>query len=263
MTGKSGCRLPPWGDSHPEAPPPRIWTAGRVTSSLDVARELAEEGRLEVWDSVIVESQSAGRGQLRRNWISPPGNLYAALRLPLSPPFEDSAASVATGGLFVGALRGLGWPVWLKWPNDLVLTPDGAPRKIGGILLEEREGILLAGVGVNITNSPEPSVLRKDAAMPAASLAGPADFPPLAENLWRQLVKHAYSIYSANNDFSEHWRNEAERFLLWKDRTVVFTDDQGTVSGRLAGLAFSGGVRLCFDGKMSEFSGGTLHLPYP
>jgi BirA family biotin operon repressor/biotin-[acetyl-CoA-carboxylase] ligase len=234
---------------------------GRVTSSLDVALELAEEGRLKVWDSLIVESQSAGRGQLRRNWVSPPGNLYAALRLPLSPPFEGSAASVAAGGIFVGALRELGCPVWLKWPNDLVLTPDDAPRKIGGILLEERDGILLAGVGINIASSPDPSVLRKDAAMPAASLAGTAEFTPLAENLWQRLVKQVYSIYSADNDFSGHWKKEAERFLLWKDREVALTDERGTVRGRLAGLAFSGGVRLYFDGKMREFSGGALHLP--
>jgi BirA family biotin operon repressor/biotin-[acetyl-CoA-carboxylase] ligase len=222
---------------------------------------LAEKGRLRVWDSLIAESQSAGRGQLRRNWISPPGNLYAALRLPLSPPFEGSAASVATGGIFAGALRELGWPVWLKWPNDLVLTPDGAPRKIGGILLEEREGILLAGVGINITSAPDPSVLRKDAAMPAASLGGFTDFPPLAENLWRQLVKHAYSIYGGDDGFSGHWKNEAERLLLWKDREVAFTDERGTVRGRLAGLTFSGGVRMYLDGKMREFSSGALHLP--
>jgi BirA family biotin operon repressor/biotin-[acetyl-CoA-carboxylase] ligase len=261
VTGKSGCRLPSRGDRCSGILLPRIRTAGHVTSSLDVARKLAEEGRLEVWDSLIAESQSAGRGQLRRSWFSPPGNLHAALRLPLSPPFDGSAASVAAGGLFVGALRELGWSVWLKWPNDLVLTHHGLPRKVGGILLEERDGILLAGVGVNIASAPELSALRKDAAMPAASLAGAADSPPLAENLWQQLVKHAYSMYSADNDFSGCWKNEAERFLLWKDREVAFTDERGTVRGRLAGLAFSGGVRLCFDGKTGEFSGGSLHLP--
>lgn len=261
MTGRSGCRLLSRGGCHPEAPLPRVWTTGRVTSCLDVALELAGEGCLRVWDSLIAESQSAGRGQLRRNWISPPGNLYAALRLPLSPPFDGSAASVATGGLFAGALRELGWPVWLKWPNDLVLTPDGAPRKIGGILLEEREGILLAGVGINIASAPDPSVLRKDAAMPAASLAAFTGFPLLAENLWQQLVKHAYSIYAADDDFSGRWKDGAERFLLWKGREVAFTDERGTVRGRLAGLAFSGGIRMCLDGKAGEFLGGALHHP--
>jgi BirA family biotin operon repressor/biotin-[acetyl-CoA-carboxylase] ligase len=120
---------------------------------------------------------------------------------------------------------------------------------------------LLAGVGINTASAPDPSLLRKDAAMPAASLAGFADFPLSAENMWQQLVKHAYSVYTSDDDFSGHWRSETERLLLWKDRSVAFTDERGTVRGRLAGLAFSGGVRLSLDGKMKEFSDGALHLP--
>ncbi|MDR2574476.1 MAG: biotin--[acetyl-CoA-carboxylase] ligase [Desulfovibrio sp.] len=236
-------------------------TTGKVTSCLDAALELTEENRLEIWDSLIAESQSAGRGQLRRNWFSPPGNLYAVLRLPLTPPFASSAASIATGGLLAGALRKMGWPVWLKWPNDLVLLPDGMPRKIGGILLEERKGILLAGVGINITSSPPPPALRKEAAMPAASLAEFADSPPLAESLWRRLVKHVCSIYTEDQTFSVRWRREAEQLLLWRNQRVALTDEQGTLYGVLAGVALSGGICLRVDGKMREFLNGALHLP--
>lgn len=107
---------------------------------------LAGRGWLEPWDSVLAVSQTAGRGQLRRQWVSPPGNVYAALRLPLTPPFDGTAAAPVMGMLLAQGLRQGGWPIWLKWPNDLVLCgADGIPRKLAGILLEERGGVLLAG----------------------------------------------------------------------------------------------------------------------
>lgn len=233
-----------------------------MTSSLDIAFVMAEEGRLAVWDSLLVESQSAGRGQLRRDWISPSGNLYATLRLPVSPPFEASAASVATGALFAKALCELGWPVLLKWPNDLVLTRDGTARKFGGILLEERRGVLLAGVGINIVNAPEASVLRKDAAVPATSLGEFADSPPEAKNLWQQLVKCVYSMYAEGDPFSGSWKNEAERLLLWKDCQVALIEGRTILRGRLTGLNPAGSVCLSMDGEMREFSGGALHLQH-
>lgn len=48
--------------------------------------------------SVLALSQRSGRGQLGRNWVSPEGNVYAALRLPQSHPFTGTAAAPAVGG---------------------------------------------------------------------------------------------------------------------------------------------------------------------
>ena len=117
---------------------PRIWRFGEVGSCLDTAANLAARAWLAPWDSVQVVSQTAGRGQLRRQWHSPAGNVYAALRLPLVPPFDGTAAAPAVGALLAEALAVDGWQVRLKWPNDLVLcTSEAEPRKLAGILLEE------------------------------------------------------------------------------------------------------------------------------
>ena len=74
---------------------------------------LSGRGRLKIWDSVQAVSQTSGRGQLRRSWVSPPGNIYAALRLPVQPPFDGTAAAPAMGLLLACALRAEGWPVLL------------------------------------------------------------------------------------------------------------------------------------------------------
>lgn len=123
---------------------PEVWRFGEVSSALDVGHTLARRGLLAPWQSVLVSSQRQGRGQLRRNWVSPAGNIYAALRLPMQEPFASSAASTVTGAMLAAALGKLGFEVRLKWPNDLAVLDGDTPAKVAGILLEERAGVLLA-----------------------------------------------------------------------------------------------------------------------
>jgi BirA family biotin operon repressor/biotin-[acetyl-CoA-carboxylase] ligase len=46
-----------------------------------------------------------------------------------------------------------GRPARLKWPNDVML----AGRKAGGVLLESRQGFVVAGIGVNAAVDPSES----------------------------------------------------------------------------------------------------------
>lgn len=243
--------------------PPFVWRFGEVSSSLDVAFLLSGRGWLDVWDSVQAVSQTSGRGQLRRRWVSPPGNIYAALRLPSLPPFDGTAAAPATGLLLACALRAEGWPVLLKWPNDLVLSLPEGPRKLAGILLEERGGVLLAGIGVNVSFAPPDNALRADAALRAASLDRhpvPGRPAPLAEELWQRLVKHVHSAYNNGHSLSEQWKTRAEQLLLWRGRDVELIDGGRSVRGRLEGLTPAGGLRLLRNGRCEEWLSGSLRL---
>ncbi len=242
---------------------PFVWRFGEVSSSLDVAFLLSGRGWLDVWDSVQAVSQTSGRGQLRRHWVSPPGNIYAALRLPSLPPFDGTAAAPAMGLLLACALRAEGWPVLLKWPNDLVLSPPDGPRKLAGILLEERGGVLLAGIGVNVSFAPPDNALRADAALRAASLDRhpvPGRPAPLAEELWQRLVKHVHSAYNNGHSLSEQWKTRAEQLLLWRGRDVELIDGGRSVRGRLEGLTPAGGLRLLRNGRCEEWLSGSLRL---
>ena len=243
---------------------PSIWYFDEVSSCLDVARLLVRDGRLSVWDSAIAASQTSGRGQMRRTWISPRGNIYASLRLPMSHPFDTSAAAPAVGLLLTKALRQTGYPVLLKWPNDVVLKTDGSVFKVGGILLEERSGVLIAGIGINVQSAPPADLLRREAAMPAASLASSSALRPRACpkpcELWRMLVMRMFSEYNdAKTEFNSAWRREAEAILLWRHEHVEVRDGSNTVCGVLEGLGSDGGLLLRHDGLNEEFFGGDLH----
>lgn len=96
---------------------------------------------------LAAEEQTAGRGRRGRRWHSPRGaGITFSLAAPIRRPLRELAAlSLVAGVAAARALRALGAPVALKWPNDLL----AADAKLGGILVETRGGIAVIGVGVN------------------------------------------------------------------------------------------------------------------
>ena len=106
--------------------------------------------------------QTAGRGRRGRAWVAPPGG---SLAFSLLWKFTRGAAMLSGLSLAVGvaaarALEKCGAPgVQLKWPNDLLAPKNGAPAKLGGILIEltggtggagGKSGAALAVIGIGI-----------------------------------------------------------------------------------------------------------------
>jgi BirA family biotin operon repressor/biotin-[acetyl-CoA-carboxylase] ligase len=127
---------------------------------MDEVFALVEKDILPEWGSVIAVSQDCGRGQLRRAWKSPPGNVYGSLRLPnhssrldLWGDCMDGLIPLVAGYVFCVALEQMGAQVRLKWPNDFVFRE----RKVGGMLIEERGDVRVLGVGINLASCPDDS----------------------------------------------------------------------------------------------------------
>ncbi|OPY11414.1 MAG: Bifunctional ligase/repressor BirA [Syntrophus sp. PtaU1.Bin005] len=124
------------------------------SAAFSLGHSGAEEGTV-----VIADSQSQGRGRLRRPWQSPPGrNLYTSILL--KPPIEPAVAPQLTllAGVAVADLLSTYCPgsIRLKWPNDVQI--EG--KKVCGILTEMRtsgHGIdyVVVGIGINVN-------IRKD-----------------------------------------------------------------------------------------------------
>lgn len=271
--------------------PALTYIAGSSTSSFAVAWELLGDDLLPEWGAVLCARQTRGRGQLRRTWHSPRGNLYVTFRLPDAPALRGDAASLVTGWLLAKAFRELGFPLTLKWPNDLMLNERS---KVGGLLLEEKNGVILAGLGVNLAEAPSARQLREDHAVTAAIL-----FPPLPDEkdpyrsgpesagqfaarpagitcaseeplapfpLWRLLVSQVILEYSrsvTNNGFSE-LLGRMDEVLAWRGRDVVLQETDGsTRAGRFLGLGPGGGLVLrTGHGEEREFFSGSLLLSH-
>lgn len=255
--------LPPGGAPAPSATgsaPPSVIICGPCTSSLDVAHALAAAGALPEWGAVLAVSQRAGRGQLRRPWESPPGNIYAALRLPAAGVFATETAAIALGCLFAESFAALGVPVQLKWPNDLLL----GDAKIGGMLIEEKRGVVLAGIGINLVSAPPPEALRQGWAVPAASLTD-RDISATPLTLWRHLVEGALFCYEAQvlRAGGADFVSCAEKHLAWVGRgVVVHGGDVGDCPGRILGLEPQGGLRIVISGREHILRSGSI-TPIP
>ncbi len=239
-----------------------ILICGECASSLDVAMRLAQADLLPEWGSVLAVAQNSGRGQLRRSWVSPPGNIYAALRLPAQGFFSSWNAALAVGWMLAQSLREAGFPVCIKWPNDLLLSRNGGWGKIGGILLEERGGILLAGVGLNISFAPGLDTARRERAVEAATLidAG-CDLPMVS--LWMDLVKRGQFLYAdwlAQKEGKLDLRS-VEALLAWNNCMVrVCEADAEEYRGVVKGLDVDGRLRLATQSGEIFLTSGTIRL---
>lgn len=224
-------------------------------SVLDVAWKMAAESKLAVFDAVVAREQTAGRGQYGRSWISPKGNVYAAVRLPCVAPFDNMEAALALSCCISATLSDFGFEVKIKWTNDLVI--DGG--KVAGILLEQKGDKLVAGIGINVVSCPDFSALRQDAAMPAACLRDVN--PALAAGLTPELIVEKLLVRLKGLDlarFAGQWRAEALSRLLWLNETVCMDVDDAAVTGVLAGIDAHGGLLLATPDGVKSFMRGTV-----
>ena len=246
----------------------------KCTSSFAPAWDLFEEGTLTDWGGVLCACQSEGRGQLRRHWHSPRGNLHVSFLLPEDPLLAGDAAALVTGYMVLTALRSLGFPLFLKWPNDLLLHEVD---KVGGILLEDRWGRIMAGLGINLAEAPPAAELRErggQGAMRAAVLLPGHAMPPFHGTqrpiapfaLWQRLVSTVIFTYISKIQGRSlpELLEKVSGVLAWKNRAVILTEgDESALRGNFLGLGPGGGLLLHLPhGERREFFSGSLSLAY-
>lgn len=102
----------------------------------------------------IAHTQTAGKGQRGKQWLSSPGGVYLSLMLEPDWPADQAAQlTLCTAWGIVSQFRCLGIDAGIKWPNDIVT----AGQKLGGILSETKleNGLItraVVGVGINVYN---------------------------------------------------------------------------------------------------------------
>jgi BirA family biotin operon repressor/biotin-[acetyl-CoA-carboxylase] ligase len=117
---------------------------------MDTARQMARQGATD-GTIIIAGEQTAGKGRMKRSWLSPRGNI--ALSIVLYPdipslPYLIMIASLAV----VHAIETVtGVKAQIKWPNDVLI--DG--KKVCGILIENqvngnKVAYSIVGIGINV-----------------------------------------------------------------------------------------------------------------
>lgn len=127
-------------------------------STNDEAMQLAARGAPH-GTVVIAEVQTAGKGRLQRQWVSPPNaGIYMTVIFRDARPLQDAFQPSAIIALAVVRTLELhcGLRAAIKWPNDVLLNG----KKISGILSEMQSDqditrFIVVGVGVNVNHGIE------------------------------------------------------------------------------------------------------------
>ncbi|WP_457571377.1 biotin--[acetyl-CoA-carboxylase] ligase [Desulfovulcanus sp.] len=249
----------------------RIYVAGRCSSSLDLAWTLMDEGDIRIWDSVLCLEQWAGRGQLRRTWVSPSGNIYAAWHWPELPAKWKRLTSILAGYILALSFAEIGAEIKIKWPNDLLFQG----KKVGGVLVEEKKDKVLVGVGINVISSPPRASLRDDTAVEAGDLRSILkevgkigswedmkqeswELNPII--LWSKLVYKAYNWYMhiLRHCSLEQFAASVTKLLAYLGQEVAVAWGQDIIYGQVVGLDVDGSLLLKDSHELIRINSGSL-----
>jgi BirA family biotin operon repressor/biotin-[acetyl-CoA-carboxylase] ligase len=210
---------------------------------------------------IVSLEQTGGRGRLGRTWESPAGKgVYATRLLQLEDPeLLQGLPLLVAVGLCRALQPWLPFPCRLKWPNDLLVGPDGdTPRKVGGILIEAMvqsgEGAsVMIGFGVNYGHEaqdlPETGVsLHLLGASGGAGLAGLTW--NLVEGVERELTHLGDMAYAAESYAALSLHRPG-------DRIACRMADQ-VIEGTFLGFDETGRLRLESEGGEVKIAAGEL-----
>lgn len=213
-----------------------------VSSTNDIARR-----RLAVRAPVLVlaESQTRGRGKDARRWESPPGGLWFSLGLRESVG-GLSLVPILTGVAVAEGLRSMGFDVWVKWPND-VLIDD---KKVAGILVEaeargdRRDVVIGIGVNVNISVGELQTKVKENKVGSLSEIAGhPVPRIEVLSHILRRFF-HLWPLWRSGQTDSvvQRWK-ELSRSLN-REVTVSSNWRRGQVVGVAVDLAPDGALLI-------------------
>ena len=240
----------------------RVVMVNTCGSTMELARDLAEKGVLGEWGSVVSVVQHGGRGQLRRPWVSLPGNFHASIVMPkpvTSGPWAESLSRLlplVVGSVVADCLESLGAAVCIKWPND-ILQDD---RKVGGMLIEEKGDLTILGLGLNLAGCPSDEQMRDDLS-PVAGVLKIQWFKGGPAMLLEALVNRGKKMYKKKLDEISPTRfiHTIENKLAWMGRPILVREGgEDPYEATLVGLSLEGGLVVLRGGEETVLFSGSI-----
>ena len=232
-------------------------------STNDVAAQLIDAGGCE-GAVVVAETQTAGRGRLRRAWYSPPGSgLYVSIVLAPGQARSDRAnraTRLTTLAAGVALAEAVEWASFLhatlKWPNDLY----AGGRKLGGILAEATApgttGEVVLGFGINVGAAAYPPELRDRATSLESELGREVDRGPLfAESLVALDRRYDDLLAGRFDAILDAWRALAPASTGGR---VAWPTASGPLSGTTAGIDRDGALLVDVGDRIERIVGGEV-----
>ncbi|MFC1991251.1 biotin--[acetyl-CoA-carboxylase] ligase [Chloroflexota bacterium] len=230
-----------------------------LTSTMEIARQQARQGAVE-GTVIITDEQTAGRGRLKRAWLSPRGNI--ALTVIIRPDLSHLPSLIMLASLAVvhSIVSVTGLKAQIKWPNDVLING----KKVCGILIEsdvQRSGVKYAIVGIGIdanirlADFPEIQPI-------ATSLSDELGREVSRLEIIRRLLVEMEGLYQALSDggsLYQEWRDS----LVTLGKKVRVTEGDTAYEGIAESVARDGSLLLRRpDGTLSRIIAGDVTLRF-
>jgi len=193
-----------------------------LSSTNDIAKREARKGARE-GTVVLAEEQTAGRGRLKRAWLSPKGSIALSIILHPTPAQLPSLIMVASLAVAHCIEKVSGLETQIKWPNDVLIKG----KKACGILIESdvrgsAVDYAVIGIGINVNLLPADF---PEIAATATSLAQELGREISRREMIRCLLVEAEKLYLALPEGDSVFRE-------WRDRLVTLGKEVELISGK-------------------------------
>jgi len=232
----------------------KVYHFQEVTSTMDIARKLAQKGETAV---VIAEVQTHGKGRLGRYWHSARGGIYFSLilRPQIAPSYAHlfnlmAAVSVARA---INALYGI--IANLKWPNDVLINE----KKVCGILAEmeaEADIVKFINLGIGINANNDISYYEKNAISLKEVLGKEISRKELFLQVLREIKKR--EAFLGSPELINEWKQLSSTF----NHQVRIITPTGTIEGQPIDIDDEGALILrTREGNLKRIvAGDCVHL---
>jgi BirA family biotin operon repressor/biotin-[acetyl-CoA-carboxylase] ligase len=198
---------------------------------------------------VVAAEQTAGRGRLQREWVSPK-NAGLYFSIVLRPAFEQSGWSLLTLMAAVAVHDALfdacSLETDIKWPNDILVEE----KKLCGILAETVETpsgrAVIVGIGINLTSGYfSPDLYRAATSVESATGKSPDAEVVLAALVHALLTQYQQLQLDGGPEMIVgEW---CARSSYCMGKRVRVSESNGSVVGTTRGLECDGALRVQTD----------------
>jgi BirA family biotin operon repressor/biotin-[acetyl-CoA-carboxylase] ligase len=228
-----------------------------LPSTNDAAKKEAQQGAAE-GTVIVAGEQTAGRGRMKRGWLSPKGSIALSIILYPELAYLPYLIMVASLGVARCIEKVAGLKAQIKWPNDVLINQ----KKVCGILIEselkgKRADYAIMGIGVNANLNP----------------AGFPEIPPTATSLSQELgrevsqldmvrcllaeIESLYLALPAGDAVYREWRDN----LITLGKKVRLSSEETSYEGIAESVASDGSLLLRQpDGSLIKIVAGDVSL---
>ena len=201
--------------------------------------------------ALITDQQTEGKGRRENQWISSTNkSLTFSFILNDEDEVLNNKISLISGIAIIDGIKKIAnLDCQLKWPNDIMYKN----KKLGGILIEKKEGVFIVGIGINVNDLDfEESIQNK-----ACSIYSITSRNTQREPLLAFIFNSFENLLTKNmSEIVKKWESVCNHINTF----VKFHHSNQIIEAEFAGLNKDGKAKIKINNTEKIFHSGIIEL---